>query len=112
MVNQRRVSSAHSRRGARCRSEAAFDRCEDPMRDKLNVAIIGLGFGTQFIPIYKRHPNANMHAICRRSKSALDTVGDAFGVARRYARFEDALSDAEVDFVHINSPLTDHGWMS
>jgi predicted dehydrogenase len=36
---------------------------------KVNVAIVGLGFGTQFIPIYKRYPNANMYAICRRSRT-------------------------------------------
>lgn len=30
---------------------------------KVNVAIIGLGFGTQFIPIYKRHQQANMYAV-------------------------------------------------
>jgi predicted dehydrogenase len=78
----------------------------------LNVAIVGLGFGVQFIPIYKRHPYANMHAICRRSKAALHAIGDAFAVDRRYERFEDVLADPKVDFVHINTPLTDHGWMS
>jgi predicted dehydrogenase len=81
-------------------------------KDRVNVAIVGLGFGTQFIPIYKRHPQTNMYAICRRSRAALDAVGEAFGVAVRYDRFEDVLSDPLVDFVHINSPLTDHGWMS
>jgi hypothetical protein len=81
-------------------------------KDRVNVAIVGLGFGTQFIPIYKRHPQTNMYAICRRSRAALDAVGEAFGVAVRYDRFEDVLSDPLVDFVHINSPLADHGWMS
>ncbi len=81
-------------------------------KTKLNVAIVGLGFGVQFIPIYKRHPNTNMYAICRRSKAALDAVGDAFGVERRYQRFEDVLADPAVDFVHVNTPLTDHGAMS
>src|SRR3984885_7140534 len=79
---------------------------------ELNVAIVGLGFGTQFIPIYKRYPGVNMYAICRRSRAALDAVGEAFGVETRYERFEDVLADPLVDFVHINSPLTDHGWMS
>jgi predicted dehydrogenase len=82
------------------------------MKDKINVAIVGLGFGTQFIPIYKRHPQTNMYAICRRSRAALDAVGKAFGVERRYERFEDILADPTVDYVHINSPLTDHGSMS
>ena len=80
--------------------------------DKVNVAIVGLGFGVQFIPIYKRHPQANMYAICRRSKAALNAVGDAFGVDRRYERYNDLLSDKDVGLVHINSPLADHGWMS
>ena len=81
-------------------------------KDKINVAIVGLGFGTQFIPIYKRYPRTNMYAICRRSRAGLDAVGDAFGVDRRYERFEDVLADPDVDCVHINSPLSDHGWMS
>ena len=25
-------------------------------KNKVNVAIIGLGFGAEFIPIYQRHP--------------------------------------------------------
>src|ERR1700733_13118277 len=79
---------------------------------ELNVAIVGLGFGTQFIPIYKRYPGVNMYAICRRSRAALDAVGEAFGVEARYERFEDVLADPLVGFVHLNSPLTDHGWMS
>src|SRR5260370_7944189 len=81
-------------------------------KHKANVAIVGLGFGAQFIPIYRRHPLANMYAICRRSKAALDAVGDAFAVERRYERFEDVLSDRAVDFVHINSPLVDHACMT
>ena len=81
-------------------------------KDTINVAIVGLGFGTQFIPIYKRHPKTNMYAICRRSRAGLDAVGNAFGVQRRYERFDDVLADPDVDYVHINSPLTDHGWMT
>jgi hypothetical protein len=29
---------------------------------KINIAIIGLGFGAKFIPIYQRHPNAQQAA--------------------------------------------------
>jgi predicted dehydrogenase len=79
---------------------------------RLNVAIVGLGFGAQFIPIYKRYPGVDMYAICRRSRAALDAVGEAFGVETRYERFADVLADPLIDFVHINSPLNDHGWMS
>ncbi len=79
---------------------------------KPRIAIIGLGFGAEFIPIYQRHPNAEMYAICQRDPKKLDTIGDAFGVPKRYTKFEDVLKDKDVDAVHINSPIPDHGWMS
>jgi predicted dehydrogenase len=79
---------------------------------KINVAIVGLGFGAEFIPIYQRHPHANMRAICQRTPEKLNAVGDAFGIERRYAKFEDLLKDPGVDLVHINSPIPDHGWQS
>ena len=79
---------------------------------KKSVAIVGLGFGAEFIPIYQAHPLADMYAICRRDEAELNKVGDAFGVEKRYQKFEDVLTDANVDFVHINSPIPDHGWMS
>lgn len=76
---------------------------------KINVAIVGLGFGAEFIPIYQRHPNANMYAICQRNKKKLNTIGDAFEVEARYQKFEDVLADPKVDAVHINTPIPDHG---
>lgn len=78
----------------------------------VNVAIIGLGFGAEFIPIYQSHPHARLHAICKRDGKQLDEIGDAFGVEGRYTRYEDVLADPEVDAVHINTPIPDHGWMS
>ena len=33
-------------------------------------------------------------------------------MGRWYTRYEDVLADPEVDAVHINSPIPDHGWMS
>jgi predicted dehydrogenase len=82
------------------------------MSQKINIAIIGLGFGAEFIPIYQRHPNANMYAICQRSPDKLDVIGDAFGVEKRYSDYRDVLADPAVDAVHINSPIPDHAWMS
>ncbi|MES1225841.1 MAG: gfo/Idh/MocA family oxidoreductase, partial [Bacteroidota bacterium] len=47
------------------------------MKGKINIAIVGLGFGAEFIPIYQRHPNANMYAICQRNEKKLNEIGDA-----------------------------------
>jgi predicted dehydrogenase len=77
-------------------------------KERYNVAIIGLGFGAEFIPIYQRHPHANMYAICQRNEKKLAEVGQAFNVAKRYNRYEDVLADPQVDFVHINTPIPDH----
>ena len=75
---------------------------------KIRVGIAGLGFGAEFIPIYQRHPDAAMHAICRRTRKELDECGDKFGIARRYTSYEEMLADPELDAVHINSPIADH----
>lgn len=79
---------------------------------QFNVAIVGLGFGAEFIPIYQRHPSANMYAICQRNREKLDEVGNRFGIEQRYASFEDLLKNPKVDLVHINSPIPDHARMS
>src|SRR5438552_16971836 len=79
---------------------------------KINVAIVGLGFGAEFIPIYQRHPQANMYAICQRTRKKLDAIGDAFGVEKRYDDFYELIKNPEVDAVHINSPIPDHAWQS
>jgi NAD(P)-dependent dehydrogenase (short-subunit alcohol dehydrogenase family)/predicted dehydrogenase len=78
------------------------------MNGKLNVAIVGLGFGKEFIPIYRQHPLTNMYAICQRTREKLDEVGAQFGVARRYTDFEELIGDPNVDAVHINSPIHLH----
>jgi predicted dehydrogenase len=79
---------------------------------KIKIAIIGLGFGAEFIPIYKNHPNANLVAICQRRKSKLDEIAEAFGIEKRYTDYDDLLKDPEIDAVHINTPIPDHGIQS
>lgn len=79
---------------------------------KINIAIVGLGFGAEFIPIYQKHPNANMYAICQRTQSKLDEVGNAFGIEKRYTSYDELLQDPEVDAVHINTPIPNHGAQS
>lgn len=82
------------------------------MSRKIRVAIVGLGFGAEFIPIYQRHPDAEMHAICQRNREKLDAVGDHFGVQKRYTDYEELLRDPDIDAVHINTPIPDHARQS
>ena len=82
------------------------------MEKKINIAIVGLGFGAEFIPIYQRHPYANMYAICQRNAEKLNEVGDAFGIEKRYTDFDELLKDENVDVVHINTPIQSHASQS
>lgn len=79
---------------------------------QFNVAMVGLGFGAEFIPIYQAHPNARVAAVCRRNPDELKKVADRFGIEGRYTDYDDVLKDPSIDFVHINSPIPDHAWMS
>ncbi len=79
---------------------------------KKKVAIVGLGFGAEFIPIYQAHLNAEIHSICQRTESKLNEIGDQFNIERRHTSYDEVLADPEVDFVHINSPIPDHAPMS
>ena len=81
-------------------------------KTKINVAIVGLGFGAEFIPIYQKHPDANMYAICQRTKSKLDEVGDLYGIDKRYTDYDELLRDPNVDAVHINTPIQNHAAQS
>jgi predicted dehydrogenase len=82
---------------------------EDNMSKKvLNVGIVGLEFGAEFIPIYQKHKNANLVAICQRTRKKLDKIGDAFGIEVRYDNFDDMLKDDQIDIIHINTPLQIH----
>lgn len=75
---------------------------------KIRIALAGLGFGAEFIPIYQAHPDAEIAAICQRSPDKLNAIGDAFGIERRYTDYEALLQDPDIDAVHINTPIPDH----
>jgi predicted dehydrogenase len=75
---------------------------------KVRVAIVGLGFGAEFIPIYQHHPDAEMVAVCRRNKSELDRCAKQFSIPFAYTDYDELLKNPDIDAVHINSPIPDH----
>ncbi len=82
------------------------------MKQTINIAIVGLGFGAEFIPIYQQHPNANLVAISQRNEAKLNELGDAFGIEKRYTSYDELLKDPDIDAVHINTPIPNHGEQS
>lgn len=79
---------------------------------KLNIAVIGLGFGAEFIPLWQKHPHTHCYAICQRNAGKLNECGDHWGVERRFTNYEELLKDPNVDAVHINSPIPNHAEQS
>ncbi len=79
---------------------------------QFNIALVGLGFGAEFIPIHQAHPNANLVAVCRRNEVEMNKVADAFGIEKRFTDYDTLLNDPEIDAVHINSPIADHAAQS
>jgi len=81
---------------------------------KVNVAIVGLGFGKEFISIYQRHPRVGAVAICVRNKETLEATGDKFGIPAdlRFRDLDDVLKRGDIDAVHIVTPILDHARQS
>lgn len=77
----------------------------------IRVAIVGLGFGAEFIPIYQRHANAELVAICQRSEDKLQALGKQWKIPKLYTDYEELLKDDEIDAVHINTPPQLHADM-
>lgn len=74
----------------------------------LNVAVIGLGFGEDFVPLYRAHPGVDHIGLVDISPERLRRVGERYGIADRYERYEDVLANDTWDAVHILAPVSFH----
>ena len=52
-----------------------------------------VGFGAEFIPIYQRHPNTEITALCQRNEESLNKVADEYGITKRYTGYDALLAD-------------------
>jgi predicted dehydrogenase len=80
--------------------------------EKVRVGVVGLGFGAEFVPLYQKHPHAECVAVCQRDEAKMRAVADLFKVTRRYTRYEDMLRDADVDAIHVVTPIAAHASMT
>jgi len=75
---------------------------------KINVALVGLGFGGAFADIYKHHPNVGLIGICDTNKTLSQTVSNTYGISTVYDSFELMLKDDAIDAVHLVTPIPYH----
>lgn len=83
-------------------------------RKKINVAVVGLGFGKEFIPIYQRYKHVGKVAICARNKKTVAEVGSKFGIDEdyRFSDFNQLLDREDIDAIHIVTPILEHARQS
>ncbi len=79
---------------------------------KISVAVVGLGFGAEFVPIYQAHPHVATVAICDCDAQRLQKVGDRFDIAERYTDVRELLASDAYDAVHLVSGIPDHAWQA
>ena len=76
---------------------------------KINVALVGLGFGGAFAPIYKEHPDVGEVTLCDPNPDRLKQTSDYIGGGVRLLDSYDAvLSDPSIDAVHLVTPIPLH----
>jgi len=81
---------------------------EKQMSDKVRVAVVGLGFGGEFVPIYQAYSKSECVAVCRRNEKKLNEFADSLGIEKRYTDYDELLKDDEIDAVHITTDLLGH----
>ena len=75
---------------------------------KINVTVVGLGFGSSFAKIFHEHPDVGTVGIYDIDKNIMDKTAKEIKHAKTYDSFDDILKDREMDAVHIVSPIPMH----
>ena len=78
------------------------------MEKNLSIALVGLGFGADFIPIYLNHPLVRKLTIFDTNIQVLEEVGNRFELANKARSFEEILDDKSIDAVHLVTPIPLH----
>lgn len=77
----------------------------------VNIAVVGLRFGAEFVPIYRDHPDVGDIVVTDLDPSLGEPLL-AQGATRVAASFEEVLADPGIDVVHVVTPPHLHGPMA
>ena len=75
--------------------------------EKINVALVGVGFGGAFVDIYKHHPNVGEISLFDTDPIKLRTFSQKYSL-KAHSSFDEILMDETVDAVHIVTPIPLH----
>ncbi len=76
----------------------------------VKVVIVGLGFGSEFIQIYKDMKHVQAVGICARTASVVKEIGDKYDIAAdmRFTNFDEILKRDDINVIHIVTPFLSH----
>ena len=75
---------------------------------KIDVALVGLGFGSCFVPIWLDHPNVGQVTVCDTNEKLLQQMKERYPRIRITTSFEEVLKDETIDAVHLVTPIPLH----
>ena len=78
------------------------------LEKKIHVALVGLRFGAEFIPIYLHHPNVTSLTICDIDGAVLANWRDKCQVEGRTETLEKIVGTIDIDVVHLATPIPVH----
>ena len=77
-------------------------------KDQLNVAVVGLGFGAKFVPLFLDRPGVESVSICDTDAERLGRVADICDVRETFTDVEEVLTSREIDAVYLAAGIPDH----
>lgn len=83
------------------------------MMEKLNVVVVGLGFGGAFVPLYLHHPDVKQVGLFDTNHDQIDRLINRYGdIFQVYSSYEAVLNDPAVDCIHLLTPPKLHASMA
>lgn len=80
----------------------------------MNVAIVGLSFGLEFVPIYLEHPDVESLTLVETNVNLLRTVQERYGIPDEncFTDLQQVLDNPNIDAVHLVTPPSTHAPLS
>jgi len=78
------------------------------MSKKLNIALVGLGFGGAFSKIYRYHPDVQTVGVFDIDKNLTKEVAESADINKIYNSYEEILDDKIIDAIHLVTPIPLH----
>ena len=77
---------------------------------KLNVALVGLGFGLEFVAIYCKHPDIDKVYVVDKNEKLLHIAKERYNIPKErcFTDLQDVLDIPEIDAVHLVTPPATH----